>query len=96
MKAEGDMNGNDASGEWKSKRIFLRLALLAVGGGFVTPPKSFASDDRLSKQAAEYQDGPKDIARCATCTLFVAPGFLQGGRGRGQRERLVQAKPSSN
>jgi hypothetical protein len=27
----------------------------------------------MSKQEAEYQDTPKDIRMCATCTLFVPP-----------------------
>jgi hypothetical protein len=29
--------------------------------------------DKLSKQEAEYQDSPKDIRMCATCTLFEPP-----------------------
>jgi hypothetical protein len=27
----------------------------------------------MSKQEAEYQDSPKDIRMCATCSLFVLP-----------------------
>jgi hypothetical protein len=27
----------------------------------------------MSKQEAEYQDNPKDIRMCATCTLFDPP-----------------------
>jgi hypothetical protein len=27
----------------------------------------------MSKQEAEYQDSPKDIRMCATCTLFELP-----------------------
>jgi hypothetical protein len=58
----------------KSKRDFLRLILLVAGGAFA-PPRRFAAadDDKMSKQQAEYQDSPKGIAMCATCTLFVAP-----------------------
>jgi hypothetical protein len=29
--------------------------------------------EKLSKAQAQYQDDPKGIAMCATCTLFVAP-----------------------
>jgi hypothetical protein len=29
--------------------------------------------EKLSKAQAEYQDSPKGIAMCATCTLFLAP-----------------------
>ena len=29
--------------------------------------------EKMSKKEAEYQDDPKDIRMCATCTLFVPP-----------------------
>jgi hypothetical protein len=29
--------------------------------------------DKMSKQEAEYQNSPKDIRMCATCTLFEPP-----------------------
>jgi hypothetical protein len=29
--------------------------------------------EKLSKAQAQYQDSPRGIAMCATCTLFVAP-----------------------
>jgi len=32
-----------------------------------------AAAEKLSKAQAQYQDSPKGIAMCATCTLFVAP-----------------------
>jgi hypothetical protein len=28
---------------------------------------------KMSKQEAEYQDNPKDIRMCATCTLYEPP-----------------------
>jgi hypothetical protein len=31
------------------------------------------AQQKMSKQEAEYQDSPKDIRMCATCTLFEAP-----------------------
>jgi hypothetical protein len=57
-----------------SKRGFLGLVLLGTGAAFAQPHRpAVAEDDKMSKQQAEYQDSPKDIAMCATCTLFVAP-----------------------
>ncbi len=56
-----------------SKRNFMRLIFLGVVALVGTPQKSFASNEKQSKQAAEYQDSPKGIQMCATCTLFVAP-----------------------
>jgi hypothetical protein len=32
-----------------------------------------AGERKMSKQQAEYQDSPKDIRMCATCTLFEPP-----------------------
>jgi hypothetical protein len=32
-----------------------------------------AGVEKLSKAQAQYQDSPRGIAMCATCTLFVAP-----------------------
>jgi len=32
-----------------------------------------AAQDKMTKRQADYQDSPKDIRMCATCTLFVAP-----------------------
>lgn len=56
-----------------SKRALLRLVVLAAGGASVRPWRTAAETDKMSKQQADYQDSPKGIAMCATCTLFVAP-----------------------
>jgi hypothetical protein len=56
-----------------SKRRLLRIALLGVVGAAGRSFYSFADGGKMSKQQAEYQDTPKGIAMCATCTLFVAP-----------------------
>jgi hypothetical protein len=57
----------------KSKRRFLRIMFLGFVGAAARSFDSFADGDKMSKQQAEYQDTPKGIAMCATCTLFVAP-----------------------
>jgi hypothetical protein len=31
------------------------------------------AQQKMTKQEAEYQDTPKDIRMCATCTLFEPP-----------------------
>jgi hypothetical protein len=66
----------------ESKRNFVRLALLRLLGlsGLLgatglcaAPGRARAAGEKLSKQQAEYQDSPKGIQMCATCTLFEAP-----------------------
>jgi hypothetical protein len=66
----------------ESKRYFVRLAPLRLLGlsGFLgaigmcaAPAPTRAAGEKLSKQQAEYQDSPKGLQMCATCTLFEAP-----------------------
>jgi hypothetical protein len=56
-----------------SKRNIMRLALLSIGGAAL-PGRSWAAEgDKLSKVQAGYQDAPKGIQMCTTCTLYVEP-----------------------
>jgi hypothetical protein len=66
----------------RSKRNFLRSALIGIAGAVSLPisltmslpwPLLAADGDKLTKQQAEYQDSPNGIQMCATCTLFVPP-----------------------
>ena len=53
-----------------SRRTLLGAAVAA------TPLLRFApaqASEKMSLQQAEYQDMPKDIFSCATCSLFVPP-----------------------
>jgi len=56
------------------RRRWLRGSLAvfasALTGGAISPAQA---QQKMSKQEAEYQDGPKDIRMCATCTLFEPP-----------------------
>ena len=64
-----------------SKRAFvalvLRAACVGIGAVIALPRRSAGQGeregDKLSKAQAQYQDTPKGIQSCATCTLFVAP-----------------------
>jgi hypothetical protein len=58
----------------RSKRNFMRLVLAGLAGWPLRPKRSMAqSGGKMSKQQAEYQDSPKGIAMCATCSLFDEP-----------------------
>ncbi|HUC48304.1 MAG TPA: high-potential iron-sulfur protein [Xanthobacteraceae bacterium] len=57
-----------------SKRNFLWLAFAACSGAMLRPLQSRAqSPGKMSKAQAEYQDAPKGIQMCATCSLFEEP-----------------------
>jgi hypothetical protein len=51
------------------RRIFITVLMgVATGIDF-----SARAAEKMSKQEAKYQDNPKDVRMCATCTLFVPP-----------------------
>lgn len=57
----------------ENRRSVLCAALagsLAAILGAVMPSRA---QQKMSKQAAEYQDTPKGILMCATCSLFEPP-----------------------
>ncbi len=50
------------------------LSGLAAAGLAVAAPALAAGPKKpITKQAAQYQDQPKDVRSCASCTLFVRP-----------------------
>ncbi|HEY4029792.1 MAG TPA: hypothetical protein VGM25_05575 [Caulobacteraceae bacterium] len=49
------------------------IGLAAAGLAAATPALAAKPRKRLSKKATLYQDCPKDIRSCASCTLFVRP-----------------------
>jgi hypothetical protein len=58
----------------RSKRSFLRLAFAGLGGLPLWSKQALAQGGgKMSKQQADYQDSPKGIAMCATCSLFDEP-----------------------
>lgn len=60
----------------ESRRDFVRLLLVGLLGAigvFITRARTRAAGEKLSSQQSAYQDSPKGIQMCATCTLFEAP-----------------------
>jgi hypothetical protein len=56
------------------RRRLLRGALAVFASMLTRSATSKAqAQQKMSKQEAEYQDSPKDIRMCATCTLFEPP-----------------------
>jgi hypothetical protein len=57
-----------------SKRTFVRLLLTGLAAWPLLRKRALAqSGGKMSKQQAEYQDSPKGIQMCATCSLFDEP-----------------------
>jgi hypothetical protein len=57
-----------------SKRKFIWLAVAGIAGAMLRPRHTLAqSISKMSKAQAEYQDNPKGIQMCSTCSLFEEP-----------------------
>ena len=55
-----------------SRRKLLLVGLCAVPVGFVRARRA-RSAEKMTREQAQYQDQPKGISMCATCTLFEPP-----------------------
>jgi hypothetical protein len=56
----------------RTRRRFLRAALGVAGAALATRTRAQVRE-KLTLAEAEYQDTPKDIRMCATCSLFLPP-----------------------
>lgn len=60
--------------ESPARRRWMRVALRGVAAGLTVGLAAPASaQEKLSQREADYQDSPKDIRMCGTCSLFVPP-----------------------
>jgi hypothetical protein len=62
----------------RAKTMSRRSMCKTAGGGvaWLIGWKSISkawAQQKLSRQEADYQDAPKDIRMCATCSLFLPP-----------------------
>ena len=60
----------------KDRRAALRtFAGLGLGAAAIVaaPKRSAAQDQKIAKEAVQYQDGPKDGLVCEKCVNWVAP-----------------------
>jgi hypothetical protein len=55
------------------RRDFIKTIAGSAAGWPLVTYAQHTGTEKLSKAQAQYQDSPRGIAMCATCTLFVAP-----------------------
>ena len=66
-----------------TRRGVLRSGLALVAGGTIATAattlaaRQAAAQDKLAKEAVQYQNMPKDGNKCATCVNFVTPNACQ-------------------
>jgi hypothetical protein len=56
-----------------SRRKIVRAVFKGISAGLLLRISQAQAAEKMTRQQAEYQDTPKDIYSCATCTLFEPP-----------------------
>ena len=67
-----------------SRRTWLmNLMLLVAGAGMAPPRAGSATEGKISKAVAHYQDHPKGMQMCGMCKYFQGHGMGSGTMGGG-------------
>jgi hypothetical protein len=61
------------------RRALIRGAVAGAAGGWALPPAR--AQQKVSREAVQYQDTPKGIQMCATCTLYLPPSACKSVEG---------------
>jgi hypothetical protein len=56
----------------RTRRLVLKSGLAAIGGVVALSARGQAQD-KIAQKLVQYQETPKDGAKCSTCVNFVAP-----------------------
>ena len=56
-----------------SRRSVIRATLAGIAVGLSAETSAADASDKMTLAQAEYQDSPKGIFSCATCSLFEPP-----------------------
>ena len=59
--------------ENKSRREMLRTGLLVAAGATLAAGAARAQDEKIAQELVQYQEGPKDGAKCSGCVNWVDP-----------------------
>jgi hypothetical protein len=57
----------------RSRRKVIRAVVKGVSAGLLLRISRVEAAEKMTRQQAEYQDTPKGIYCCATCSLFEPP-----------------------
>jgi hypothetical protein len=74
-----------------SRRKAMRAVVATISAGLLLRISPAAAAEKMTRQQAEYQDTPKDIYSCATCTLFEAPNTCKVVEGEVSRDGWCKA-----
>lgn len=74
-----------------SRRKLVRAIANGVSAGLLLRITPSEASEKMTWQQAEYQDTPKDIYSCATCTLFEPPKYCKVVEGEVSRDGWCKA-----
>jgi hypothetical protein len=60
-----------------SRRKLVRAIANGVSAGLLLRITPSEASEKMTRQQVEYQDTPRDIYSCATCTLFEPPKYCK-------------------
>jgi hypothetical protein len=71
----------------------MQVALAGIASGVISGTASRASraSDKMTRVQAEYQDTPKGIYSCATCSLFEPPNACKVVEGEVSKDGWCKA-----
>jgi hypothetical protein len=71
----------------------MQVALAGAASGVISATASKASkaSDKMTRMQAEYQDIPKGIYSCATCSLFEPPNACKVVEGEVSKDGWCKA-----
>lgn len=61
------------------RRALIRGALAGLAGGWASDPAT--AQQKMSREASQYQDTPKGIQTCSICTLYLPPSACKSVEG---------------
>ncbi len=67
---------NDKTGNTTSRRGILKSgAMILAAGGIIASQAARAQDaEKLAQNVVQYQETPKDGAKCSACVNYIDPG----------------------
>ena len=74
-----------------SRRKLVRAIANGVSAGLLLRISPSEASEKMTRQQAEYQDTPRDIYSCATCTLFEPPKYCKVVEGEVSRDGWCKA-----
>ena len=75
----------------RSRRKVIRAVVTAIPAALLFPISRTEASEKMTRQQAEYQDGPDGIYSCGMCTLFEKPNACKVVEGEISKDGWCKA-----